>query len=63
MPQPASSMTKPVAVTAPAEVEVIDGRTAYAQLSGRADFFDSLQATMGETFARYKTFAELETLV
>jgi hypothetical protein len=48
---------------APASIEVIDGRTAYAQMSGRADFFDSLQATMGETFARYKTFAELQKVV
>jgi hypothetical protein len=48
---------------APASVEVIDGRTAYAQLSGRPDFIDSLEATMGETFARYKTYAELENLV
>jgi hypothetical protein len=48
---------------APAAIEVIDGRTAYAQLSGRADFFDSLQITLGETFERYKTYAELVKLV
>ena len=48
---------------APTSVEVIDGRTAYAQLSGRPDFIDSLQTTMGETFERYKTFAELSKVV
>ena len=48
---------------APTSVEVIDGRAAYAQLSGRADFIDSLQTTMGETFERYKTFAELSKVV
>ena len=47
---------------APASVEVIDGRTAYAQLSGRADFFDSLETTLGDTFAWCKTFGELEKL-
>lgn len=46
---------------APASVDVVSGRDAYARLSGRATFFDDLNKTVSECFARYKTHAELSS--
>jgi hypothetical protein len=44
---------------APEPVTVLTGRQAYAQLSGRAEFFDDLNATLDHTFRTYPTYATL----
>jgi hypothetical protein len=44
---------------APEAVRVLNGRQAYAALSGRESFFDDLVTTLGETFTRFPTYAAL----
>lgn len=44
---------------APPQVEVLDGRKAYAYLSGRDTFFDDLNSTLSYTFTNFKSHAEL----
>jgi len=44
---------------APESITVLTGRQAYAQLSGRAEFFDDLNATLDHTFRTYPTYATL----
>ena len=45
---------------APASVKVMSGKQVYAHLSGRDTFYDDLVKTLGETFKRFPTYAELE---
>ncbi len=45
---------------APAAVQVIDGKQAYAYLSGRETFHADLLSTLNETFRRYPTYALLQ---
>lgn len=54
---------KPRRFQAPNSVTVLSGREMYARLSGRDTFFDDLNATLAETFARFKTWDELRGTV
>jgi hypothetical protein len=47
---------------APAAVQVMNGKQAYAHLSGRDTFYDDLLATIAETFRLYPTHAELQAV-
>jgi len=44
---------------APPEINVMDGKMAYEYLSGRATFFNDLNATLAYTFKTFKTYASL----
>ena len=44
---------------APESIIIWNGRQAYAHLSGRESFYDDLLMTISDTFARFKTYAEL----
>ena len=44
---------------APESIIILNGRQAYAHLSGRESFYDDLLMTISDTFARFKTYAEL----
>ena len=46
---------------APPAVQVVNGRQVYAQLSGRATFYDDLVKTLDETFKRFPTYEALES--
>lgn len=45
---------------APPEIEVWNGRQAYAHLSGRDTFFDDLLSTVKTTFSLFKTYDSLK---
>jgi len=45
---------------APAAVHVVNGKDAYAYLSGRDSFFDDLVKTLDETFKRFPSYESLE---
>lgn len=45
---------------APKEIQVWDGKKAYAHLSGRDDFYNDLLDTLDDVFTNYKTYAEFE---
>jgi len=44
---------------APESITIWNGKQAYAHLSGRESFYDDLLMTIGDTFTRFKTYAEL----
>ena len=48
---------------APKSVRVMNGKEAYAYLSGRETFYDDLQLTLNETFRRFKTLSELRVAI
>jgi hypothetical protein len=44
---------------APESITIWNGRQAYTHLSGRESFYDDLLLTISDTFASFKTYAEL----
>ena len=46
----------------PRDVELLSGKLIYAELSGRETFYDELLITLKDTFAKFKTHAELQVL-
>jgi hypothetical protein len=47
---------------APTSIEVLTGQQAYAQLSGREDFFSDLNKTLAATFSACKEYTQLVAL-
>jgi hypothetical protein len=45
---------------APAEIEVLNGKQAYARVSGRETFFDDLKTTLAYVFKTFKTYEALK---
>jgi len=45
---------------APPEIEVLNGKQAYARVSGRESFFDDLKATLAHVFKTFKTYEALK---
>jgi hypothetical protein len=48
---------------APDSITVLNGRDAYAYLSGRDTFFADLNSTLSYTFTKFKKYEELEEFV
>jgi hypothetical protein len=48
---------------APDAITVLNGRDAYAYLSGRDTFFADLNTTLSYTFTKFKKYEELEEFV